>query len=45
MIIQRFLEFKPRPDNLVGSYAIVPTDLDDEIKVKKIIYLVTNWKY
>lgn len=34
MIIQRFLEFKPRRDNLVGSYAIVPTDLNDEIKVK-----------
>ena len=36
MIIRKFLEFKPRRDNLVGSYAIVLTDLNDEIKVKKI---------
>ncbi|GDX39455.1 hypothetical protein LBMAG20_16700 [Methylocystaceae bacterium] len=35
MIIRKFLEFKPRRDNLVGSYAIVLTDLNDEIKVKK----------
>ena len=35
VIIQKFLEFKPRRGNLVGSYAIVPTDLDDEIKVNK----------
>ena len=39
VIIQKFLEFKPRRDNLVGSYAIVPTDLNDEIKVKKKIFI------
>ena len=35
MIIQKLLEFKPSRDNLVGSYAIVPMDLNDETKVKK----------
>jgi len=34
VIIQKYLEFKLRQDNLMGSYAIVPTDLNDEIEIK-----------
>lgn len=33
MIIKRYLEFKPRRNNLLGSYAIVPTYFNDEIEI------------
>ena len=34
MIIQKYLEFKSRQNNLIGSYAIVPTNLNDEIELE-----------